>query len=213
MRRIYIGNLSSRATKRDIAKFFHRYGPLEDILLRDGFGFVQLSSSTDAEDAVDYLNGRDLCGSRVSLEMARSERRGGRDRYGPPTRTRHRLVVKNLGSDVKWQDLKDLVRRAGEVTFADVHRPVRGEGIVEFESRDDMRRALKQSRSPINNNDKAKARSASRSKSKSRSPSRSRSNSPGSRRSRSGSPGARRDNNGAAAERRSRSRSDSRGSR
>ena len=40
------------------------------------------------------------------------------------------------------QDLKDYMRQAGEVTYADAHNEVRGEGIVEFASRKDMEKAL-----------------------------------------------------------------------
>ena len=41
-----------------------------------------------------------------------------------------------------WQDLKDYMRQAGEVTYADAHNETRGEGIVEFASRKDMEKAL-----------------------------------------------------------------------
>ena len=34
------------------------------------------------------------------------------------------------------------MRQAGEVTYADAHTEVRGEGIVEFASRKDMEKAL-----------------------------------------------------------------------
>ena len=40
------------------------------------------------------------------------------------------------------QDLKDYMRQAGEVTYADAHNEARGEGIVEFASRRDMEKAL-----------------------------------------------------------------------
>jgi len=54
----------------------------------------------------------------------RRGRDGGRnrpvwlDKYGPPTRTDFRVVVENLSSRVSWQDLKDYMRQAGEVTYA-----------------------------------------------------------------------------------------------
>merc|ERR1712048_721463 len=74
-------------------------------------------------------------------------RGGGGDRYddrkyGPPTRTEHRVIVKNLSSRVSWQDLKDYMRQAGEVTYADAHKPRRNEGCVEFASERDMKTAL-----------------------------------------------------------------------
>ena len=56
------------------------------------------------------------------------------DKHGPLTRTDFRVVVENLSSHVSWQDLKDYLRQAGEVTYADAHKPRRNEGCVEFAS-------------------------------------------------------------------------------
>ena len=42
-------------------------------------------------------------------------------KYGAPTRTRHALKVLNLSTRISWQDLKDLLRKAGEVCFAEAH--------------------------------------------------------------------------------------------
>jgi len=99
----------------------------------------------DADDAVYELNGKDLLGERVSVEHARGTRRAAsrdRGRYGPPTRTDYRVIVENLSTRVSWQDLKDLMRKAGDVTYADAHKDRRNEGVVEFASRRDMERAL-----------------------------------------------------------------------
>lgn len=40
MSRVYIGNLSSRATERDIENFFRGFGRIRDVMLKNGFGFV-----------------------------------------------------------------------------------------------------------------------------------------------------------------------------
>ena len=39
-RRIYLGKLPFRVHERDIEKFFKGYGPIRDIHLKEGFGFV-----------------------------------------------------------------------------------------------------------------------------------------------------------------------------
>ncbi|XP_078600405.1 uncharacterized protein LOC144875346 [Branchiostoma floridae x Branchiostoma japonicum] len=64
-----------------------------------------------------------------------------RKRYGPPVRTNYRLIVENLSSHCSWQDLKDYMRQAGEVTFADAHKQNRNEGIVAFATYRDMENA------------------------------------------------------------------------
>lgn len=40
------------------------------------------------------------------------------------------------------QDLKDYMRQAGEVTYADAHKNRRNEGCVEFANYDDLKKAL-----------------------------------------------------------------------
>lgn len=197
------------------------------------------------------LTGKELLGERVSVERARGTPRGsdmwrgsggggggggrsfapsprvriGRDKYGPPTRTEYRIVVENLSSRVSWQDLKDYMRQAGEVSYADAHKIHRNEGVVEFASYSDMKNAIdkldgtdlngrrirltqdksrKKSRSYSTSRSRSRSRSP-RTKSKSRSASRSKSREPSKSRSRSRSDNKR--SNSEARRDRSRSRS------
>ena len=49
---------------------------------------------------------------------SRDQKRGFPDwlgKYGPLTRTENRLIVENISSSVSWQDLKDHMRKAGDV--------------------------------------------------------------------------------------------------
>ncbi|CAG2251284.1 serine-arginine protein 55-like isoform X1 [Mytilus galloprovincialis] len=241
--RVYLGRLSHHAREKDVERFFKGYGKIRDVMLKNGYGFVEFEDYKDADDAIYELNGKDLCGERCTVEHARGaprgddrrdggrdrggyrdyppqrrQGRGGRDnyrrggfgqnsggdrrgfgqnnnsaeRYGPPARTEHRLIVENLSSRVSWQDLKDYMRQAGEVTYADAHKQHKNEGVVEFSSYSDMKTALdKLDNTEINGRkiklieDRPKSSSRS-SRRRSRSPSRSRSRSRG-RRSRSGS--------------------------
>nr|XP_061806769.1 serine and arginine rich splicing factor 5b [Nerophis lumbriciformis] len=216
--RIFIGRLSPSAREKDVERFFKGYGRIRDIDLKRGFGFVEFEDPRDAEDAVYDLDGKELCNERVTIEHARVRlraNRGGRggvgggegsrfpDRYGrgaqnnrsrnpPPMRTENRLIVENLSSRVSWQDLKDFMRQAGEVTFADAHRPKLNEGVVEFASNSDMQNALEKLSGKEINGRKIKlveaGKKRSKSRSRSRSSSRSRSRSRSRDRSSSGSP-------------------------
>ncbi|XP_012694020.1 serine and arginine rich splicing factor 6b [Clupea harengus] len=165
MPRVYVGRLSYHVREKDIQRFFSGYGKLLEIDLKNGYGFVQFEDTRDADDAVYELNGKELCGERVIIEHARGPRRdrdgysggyggggrssdyssrsrSGRDKYGPPVRTDYRLIVENLSSRCSWQDLKDFMRQAGEVTYADAHKERTNEGVIEFRSHSDMKRAL-----------------------------------------------------------------------
>uniref|UniRef100_A0A3Q3IKD1 RRM domain-containing protein n=1 Tax=Monopterus albus TaxID=43700 RepID=A0A3Q3IKD1_MONAL len=137
MPRVYIGRLSYHVREKDIQRFFSGYGKLMEIDLKNGYGFVEFEDNRDADDAVYELNGKELCGDGYS-----SRSRSGRDKYGPPVRTEYRLIVENLSSRCSWQDLKDFMRQAGEVTYADAHKERTNEGVIEFRTHSDMKRAL-----------------------------------------------------------------------
>lgn len=213
--RVFIGNIPNDCRDRDLERFFEKYGRIRDIYIKPGrYAFAEFDDYRDAEDAVYDLNGKDFLGERVSVEHAKGPGRGrggSRDRgsrradwvekYGPPTRTDYRIIVENLSTRVSWQDLKDLMRKAGDVTYANAHNDRRNEGIVEFASRSDMNRAIDkfddyelQGRrlKLVKDGDDSRSRSRSRSKSRSRGrDSRSRSRSRGRRDSRSRSRGRR----------------------
>ncbi|XP_030632772.1 serine/arginine-rich splicing factor 6 isoform X3 [Chanos chanos] len=242
MPRVYVGRLSYHVREKDIQRFFSGYGKLLEIDLKNGYGFVEFEDTRDADDAVYELNGKELCGERVIVEHARGPRRdrdgygggyggggsgyssrsrSGRDKYGPPVRTEYRLVVENLSSRCSWQDLKDFMRQAGEVTYADAHKERTNEGVIEFRTYSDMRRALdKLDGTDINGRkirlveDKPRRRrSYSGSRSRSRSRRRSRSRSRRSRSSRSNSRSRSRSKRRSRSSHKSRSRSDARKSR
>merc|ERR1712083_780174 len=151
-----------------------------------------------------------------SRDRRDSRRRGGDsrapwlDKYGPPTRTNYRVTVENLSSRVSWQDLKDYMRQAGDVTYADAHKTRKNEGVVEFACKGDLKNAMdKLDGSELNGRrikliEESRGRSRSRSpRSRSKSRSRSRKRSP----SRSRSKSARRSRSPATRRSRSRSRS------
>ncbi|XP_070492425.1 serine-arginine protein 55-like [Chironomus tepperi] len=246
--RVYVGGLPSGTRERDLEKFFKGYGKTQDIFIKNGYAFVELEDKRDADDAVYELNGKKLLGERVVVEAAKGTPRGGRydggsrdryndrngrrgrndrynnsskgnSRYGPPSRTEYRLTVENLSSRVSWQDLKDYMRQAGEVTYADAHKQNRNEGVVEFATLKDMKKAIEKLDDTELNGRRIRlvehtrrggrrSRSRSSSTSRSRSRHRSRSHSKGSsRRSRESRSKSRRSRSESPAEKKSRSRS------
>ncbi|KAF8911052.1 hypothetical protein CPB84DRAFT_1833885 [Gymnopilus junonius] len=151
-RRLYLGRLPTDARSDDVSKFFEGYGRIIDCRVMTGFGFVEFENAKDAEDAVHNFNGKPFMGVNIVVEFAKESRprrevhedRGG---YGAPRSRRPpgiRLIVSGVSRDTSWQDLKDFGRDAGSVSFADIDRDVPGQGILEYLSRDDADRAVKE---------------------------------------------------------------------
>jgi len=226
--KVYLGNLSYDIRERDIERFLKGYGRIRSISIKEGYGFAEFEDRRDAEDAVKDLDGKTIDGRRVRVEHTRDSRfnndggsrfggggGGGGGGYGrgkpPGQRTGYRLVVENLSSSTSWQDLKDYMRQAGEVTYTNTHQNRNGEGIVEFGSRGDMEYALDKldgselagRRIKLYEENKGRGRSRSRSRS---SPRRGRGRG-GDSRSRSRSRSKSRDRSNSRSGRRDRSRS------
>ena len=85
---IYVGNLSYEVTEEDLRLAFESFGQVKSAaIIKDrysgqskGFGFVEMSSKTEAQSAIDGLNGKDLKGRALNVNEARprTENRGGR---------------------------------------------------------------------------------------------------------------------------------------
>uniref|UniRef100_A0A0K8UG68 Serine/arginine-rich splicing factor 1 n=1 Tax=Bactrocera latifrons TaxID=174628 RepID=A0A0K8UG68_BACLA len=162
--RIYVGNLPPDIRTKDIQDLFHKFGKVSfvDLKNRRGppFAFVEFDDARDAEDAVKARDGYDYDGYRLRVEFPRGGgpgsfrgnrndrnrndggRGGGGGGRGPPTkRSQYRVMVTGLPSSGSWQDLKDHMREAGDVCFADAYKD--GTGVVEFLRHEDMRYAIK----------------------------------------------------------------------
>uniref|UniRef100_F1KYU8 Serine/arginine-rich splicing factor 4 n=1 Tax=Ascaris suum TaxID=6253 RepID=F1KYU8_ASCSU len=87
--RVYVGRLSFRAQERDVERFFRGYGHISEVLMKNGYAFVEFTDYRDADDAVRDLNGRSLFGDRVIVELAKSRPRG-RDMLKYRSRSRSR---------------------------------------------------------------------------------------------------------------------------
>ncbi len=84
--KLYVGNLSFETTQSDLESAFGAFGNVQSVNLvtdRDtgrprGFGFVEMSSDSEAQAAIDGLNDQDLGGRRLTVNIAKPrENRGG----------------------------------------------------------------------------------------------------------------------------------------
>ncbi|RWA04415.1 hypothetical protein EKO27_g10690 [Xylaria grammica] len=76
--RIFIGNLSSeRISKRDVFDLFSNYGRLAQISLKQAYGFVQYHTVAEGQVAMENLQGVDLGGKKINLELSRTQKKDG----------------------------------------------------------------------------------------------------------------------------------------
>src|SRR5262245_36901890 len=85
--KLFVGNLSFNTTENDLQDAFAAHGTvLEANLMVDrmtgrarGFGFVTMSTPEEAQKAIEAMNGKDVDGRALTVNIARprEERSGG----------------------------------------------------------------------------------------------------------------------------------------
>ncbi len=83
---IYVGNLNWKTTEDELREAFAAYGEVSSVtIIKDrntgnsrGFGFVEMSSDEEGQAAMDALNGADLGGRALKVNVARPRESRGR---------------------------------------------------------------------------------------------------------------------------------------
>lgn len=81
MNNILVGNLSPNATEQDIRAVFAKHGTVQrSKMMTDrwtglsrGFGFIEMKTDAQAEEAIVRLNGTDLNGKALQVNPARPQ--------------------------------------------------------------------------------------------------------------------------------------------
>jgi len=83
---MYVSNLGFHTSDDDLRKLFEQFGQVSSAkVITDretgksrGFGFVEMGSNTEAEQAMAKLNGKEVEGRQISVSVAREkENRSG----------------------------------------------------------------------------------------------------------------------------------------
>ncbi|WP_269522833.1 RNA recognition motif domain-containing protein [Coraliomargarita parva] len=77
--RLYVGNLPFEATGDDLREVFATIGTVEDAIIVNrpgggrprGFGFVTMADAQDADLAIQQLDGRELSGRPLKVNVAK----------------------------------------------------------------------------------------------------------------------------------------------
>lgn len=83
--KLYVGNLSFRVTSEDLHEYFAQAGSVESanvVFDREtgrsrGFGFVEMTSEDDANNAIAQFNGQEYDGRNMVVNEARPRENGG----------------------------------------------------------------------------------------------------------------------------------------
>jgi len=91
-KKLYVGNLSYTVTDETLQSIFAEHGTVESariVMDRDsgrskGFGFVEMSSDSEATSAIEKLNGTEQYGRNLNVSEAKpmAPREGGGGRSG-----------------------------------------------------------------------------------------------------------------------------------
>ncbi|HSB30568.1 MAG TPA: RNA-binding protein [Candidatus Sulfobium mesophilum] len=95
--RLYVGNISFKATEEDLKDLFAQAGEVSSVkLIKDnatgrlrGFGFVEMASEEDGKKAITMFNGKSFMERSIVVNEAKPQERreqgggGFRERRGP----------------------------------------------------------------------------------------------------------------------------------
>jgi RNA recognition motif-containing protein len=76
---LYVGNLNWQTTDTDLQTAFEAFGQVTSVtIIKDkytgqsrGFGFVEMADDSEGQAAIDGLNGKELDGRTLRIDLAR----------------------------------------------------------------------------------------------------------------------------------------------
>lgn len=83
--KIYVGNLSYTTDEDGLRDAFSEFGAVDSVAIitdrnsgrSKGFGFIEMNNDEEAKAAIDAMNGKDLDGRNLNVNVARPPRNDG----------------------------------------------------------------------------------------------------------------------------------------
>ncbi|TGL58771.1 RNA recognition motif domain-containing protein [Leptospira sarikeiensis] len=74
-RKLFVGNLNYSVRQQEISELFSNYGEVSyaKIIEGKGFGFVEMASEEQAENAKNSLNGTEFKGRTLNIDIAKPQ--------------------------------------------------------------------------------------------------------------------------------------------
>jgi RNA recognition motif-containing protein len=94
--KIFVGNLSRDVTDEELRQAFESFGKVQSAeVVKDkftggsrGFGFVEMPTASEAQAAIEGMNGKELKGRAINVNESRPREDRGGGRGGPGGRRR-----------------------------------------------------------------------------------------------------------------------------
>ena len=108
--KLYVGNLSFQSTEDDVRNAFAAHGTVQSVaMIMDretgrprGFAFVEMSNDSEAQAAVKAMDGRDLGGRNLKVNIAKPREAGGGGGGGGGGRDSYRGGGGGGGGGGRW---------------------------------------------------------------------------------------------------------------
>ena len=83
--KLFVGNLSFKTTQAELQELFAQYGEVVSVSIpqdretgrQRGFAFVEMANQADAEAAIKGLNGREVGGRQIAVNVSQPKPRDG----------------------------------------------------------------------------------------------------------------------------------------
>ena len=157
-RRVYVGNLSWDVAWQDLKDHMRSAGEVvhAEVITEfsgrsKGCGIVEYATEAEAQEAISSLTDTELKGRMIFVREDRESNQGGHSGGGGVASGRSQntsVYVWNLAPDVSWQDLKDHMRKAGNVDSATILTNSNGDslgcGVVVYQRPQEAARAIRE---------------------------------------------------------------------
>ncbi|NWQ84690.1 RBM14 protein, partial [Columbina picui] len=116
--KIFVGNVSAACTSGELRSLFQQYGTVVECDVVKDYAFVHMESEADAKVAIEQLNGKEVKGRRVNVELSTNAHKKGP--AAPPAVAPDKSKRPGLEYREKFQpklDPLDQQRRAPDAAF------------------------------------------------------------------------------------------------
>ncbi|KAE8607794.1 hypothetical protein XENTR_v10011287 [Xenopus tropicalis] len=107
--KIFVGNVDDSTTQEEITELFERYGTVVNCAVMKQYAFVHMRGSEEATKAVEDLNGRELNGKKMLVELSK-----------PRPQNTWKIFVGNVSSSCEVSEIRKMFEEHGRVVECDI---------------------------------------------------------------------------------------------